>query len=96
MDIENVMAAWAVEKDQLDKAKVMLERYEARIIELEGIAKVLEQKTIEAQQDANQMRLIMTQNITESNQKINEYVENIKNLQATVRGLKAELNGDIS
>lgn len=96
MDIENVMAAWAVEKDQLDKAKVMLERYEARIIELEGIAKVLEQKTIEAQQDANQMRLIMTQNITESNQKINGYVENIQNLQATVRGLKAELNGDIS
>ena len=72
----------------LQTAQKQNTKYEAQLLELQTVVSIAMAKRAEAEQDRDQMRAIMTQNITESNAKLNLYIENIQTLKATIKGLK--------
>jgi uncharacterized protein (UPF0335 family) len=90
MDIEVCLEAKRIADNQLNKAIEEIDRLKKQEVELRKELDVMYQKVINVEKDRDQMKTIMTQNITESNAKINLYVDAIQNLKKKIRELTSE------
>lgn len=87
-DYDNVYTSNIVLHSQLENAKRTIKEYEQKIIEKDALLHIMECKTREAQQDAEQMRDIMTKNITQSNLVIEELSTKNQRMATIIRELR--------
>jgi len=88
MDLETLMAKNAVISGQLDKAVVVIDRYEEKIKELDEEIDILAKKSMYAEQNEITMKGIMVQNITESNAEKQRLLGEIQELKGVLRQLR--------
>lgn len=85
MDVEVAQEQLRIATKQLKNAIDTIAEREKTITNLQAELEVMVAKVINTEKDAMQARAIMTQNITESNQKINDYVQRIQVLKAKLQ-----------
>jgi predicted nucleic acid-binding Zn-ribbon protein len=92
-DIEVYMEAARLLEKQVENAIVEIERRDEKIKGLQDEVKLMHQKVINTEKDRDQMRSIMTQNITESNAKLNSYLGEIAELKAALMASRVAAKG---
>ncbi len=90
-DYETILVAKNEADRQLEKAIAVVKSYEEKIQELHAHAEVMEKEKIHAEQREQKAREIMTQNITESNARMEAYMGEILELKGIIQQLKAQL-----
>lgn len=88
MDIEVAQEALRIAESQLKNAINTIADREESIGRLQAEIAVLTQKVLNTEKDRDQMRTIMTNNITDSNKRINDYAAQVAELKAQVHILK--------
>lgn len=78
MDYDTLFFKNTVIEEQLNKAKLIIERYEKALVEKQTEINLLGNKLEEAERDVEQVRRIMTDNITQTNEKLQDYLNEIE------------------
>ena len=91
MDIEKVKYERDDYKHKMNLLSKQLGTYEKEISELKGLVQLKEKELIMANDLQSKSQAAMVNNLTESNTKMNLYIENIQTLKATIRGMRQEV-----